>query len=203
MSFNQGLFPNIPKIANVIPIHKKVTNLIVIITDLFPSYHSKIFEKSVHIHLVNILRKNKLIFCYQFGFQNGYSINHALFSLTELIRKALDEDKFACGLFTDLQKAFGTVDHDILLSKLYHYGVKGIPHQWFKSYLTGREQYTTINHQKSSLSNIKYGVPQGPVLGPLLFLLYITNLNKAVVHSKVTTLLMTQTFYMQVIPSKI
>ena len=89
-----------------------------------------------------------------------------------------------CGVFTDLQKAFDTVDHNILLSKLYHYGVKGTPHQYFKRYLTDR-QYTTINHQKSSLSNIKYDALQGSVLGPLLFLLYINNLNKAVVHSKV------------------
>ena len=98
------------------------------------------------------------------------------------MRKALDEDKLTCGVFIDQQKAFHTVDHNILLSKLYHYGVKETPHQWFKSYLTGRQQYTTINHQKSSLSNIKYGVPQGSVLGPL-FLLYINNLNKAVFFS--------------------
>ena len=126
----------------------------------------------MHICLVKFLRKNKLLFCYQFGFQNGFFVNHALTSLTKLKRKALDEDKFACGLFIDLKIAFGTV-YNILLSKLYHYGVKATPHQWFKSYLTGKQQYTTINHQKSSLSNIKYGILQGSVLGPLLFLLYI------------------------------
>ena len=159
MPFNQGVFPNTLKIANVIPIHKKGDKLD------FNNYRpisllpniSKIFEKSMHIRLVNFLRKNKLLFCYQFSFRNGYSVNHALTSLTELIRKALDEDKFPCGAFIDLQKAFDTIDHNILLSKLYHYGVKGTPHQWFKCYLTDRQQYTTINHQKLSLSNIKYG----------------------------------------------
>ena len=101
------------------------------------------------IWLINFLRKDKLLFCYQSGFRNGYSVNHTLTSLTELISKALDEDKFACGIFIDLQKAFDTADHNILLSKLYHYGVKKAPHQWFKSCLTGRQQYTTINYQKS------------------------------------------------------
>ena len=117
---------------------------------------SKIFEKSMHIHLVHFLQKNKVLFCYQFGFWNGYSVNHAITSLTELTRKGLDEGKFMCGVFTDLQKAFDTVDHNILLSKLCCYGVKGTPHQWFKSYLIGKQQYTTINHQKPCLSNIKY-----------------------------------------------
>ena len=89
-----------------------------------------------------------------------------------------------CSLI-DLQKAYDTVDHNILISKLYHYGIKGTPHQWFKSYLTGRQRYATIKHQKSSLSNSKYGVPQGSVLGSLLFLLCTNDLNRAVVHPKV------------------
>ena len=83
---------------------------------------------------------NKLFFSHQFGFCNGYSTNLALTSLPEIIRKALDEDKFACGVFTDLQKAFDTVDHDILPSKRNHYGIRGASYQWFKSYLSGRQQ---------------------------------------------------------------
>ena len=86
---------------------------------------SKIFEKYMHTRLTNFLRINKLWFSYQLGFNNGYSLNHALTNSTEMIRKALDEDKFACGVFIDLQKAFDTVHHDILLSKLNHYGVRG------------------------------------------------------------------------------
>ena len=141
LSFNQGIFPNLLKIANVIPIHKKGDKLdcnnyrpISLLSNI-----SKIFEKCMHTRLTNFLQVNKFFFSHQFGFRNGYSTNHALTSLTEMIRKALDEDKFACGVFIDLQKAFETVDHGILLSKLNHYGVRGASYQWFKSYLTGRQ----------------------------------------------------------------
>ena len=102
-----------------------------------------------------------------------------------MIRKALDEDKFACGVFIDLQKAFDTVDHGILLSKLNHLGVRGASYQWFKSFLTGRQQYATITHLNSDLCSINCGVPQVSVLEPILFLLYIDDLNQAVLHSKV------------------
>ena len=87
---------------------------------------SKIFEKMMHIRLTSFLNKNKVLSRFQFGFQNKHSTNHALISLTEMIWSALVNDQFACGVFIDLQKAFDTVDNKILLSKMSHYGRKGI-----------------------------------------------------------------------------
>ena len=180
MSFNQGVFPNILKIPYIIPIHKKggkfnCNNCRSIsqfqdFWKIYAHFSSKLFQEKYSLFLLSIWLLKWI-----------FNFNHALTSLTELIRKALDEDKFACGVFIDLQKVFDSVDRNILLSKLYHYSVKGPPHQWLKSYITGREQYTTINHQNPSLSNIKYG----SLLGPLLFLLYISHLNKAILLSKV------------------
>ena len=94
----------------------------------------------MHTRLTNFLHVNKLFFSHQFGFRNGCSTNHALTSLTKMIRKALDEDIFACGVFIDLQKVFDTVDHGIILSKRKHCGVTGASYR----YLTGKQQYTTI-----------------------------------------------------------
>ena len=89
---------------------------------------SKIFEKMMHIRLTSFLNKNKVLSRFQFGFRNKHSTNHALISLTEMIWSALVNDQFACGVFIDLQKAFDTVDNKILLSKMSHYGRKGIPY---------------------------------------------------------------------------
>ena len=116
----------------------------------------------------------------QFGFRQQYSTSHTLINITENIRKAPDDGNIACGVYIDLYKAFGTLDHQILLVKLNHHGIRGVSNEWFKSYLSNLNQYVSINAYESSLAVINCGVPQGSVVGALLFLLYINDLNQAV-----------------------
>ena len=128
---------------------------------------------------------NNLIYPLQFGFRQKYSTVQALIRLTENIRKKnLDEGNIGCGIFVDLQNVFGTIEH-ILLSKLEHYGIHGLANECFKSYLSNRKQYVSINCYDSNLADVKFDVPQGSVLGPLLFLVYINDLNQALKFCKV------------------
>ena len=188
ISFATGVYPERLKLAEIVAVFKQkgdprhVNNYrpISLLSNI-----NKIFEKLVYSRLYSFLELHECIYELQFGFRSKHSTNHALTSLTETIRDALDNSNFACGIFVDFQKAFDTVDHNILVSKLEHYGVRGRANDWFKSYLSNRYQYVSVNGFHSKKESMKYGVPQGSVLGPLLFLIYINDLRNAIYHSTV------------------
>ena len=151
LSLNQGKFPTILKIAEVIPIHKRGDKsecdnyrLISLISNI-----SKLIEKTVYQKFYSFLEKEQLLFEGQFGFRNNRSTTDALIDITEMIRDVCDKGLYACGAFLDLKKAFDTVNHDILLSKLAHYEIRGQANNWFHSYLIQRVQFTSVNRFNS------------------------------------------------------
>ena len=187
LSFLTGVQPEKLKVAKVIPIYKKGSKLTT--SNYRPisllSNINKIFEKIIFERVYGYIEKSEMIYINQYGFRKQHSTNHALINITEQIRKALDENKFAFGIFAHFQKAFDTVNHDILLKKLERYGISGNTNNWFRSYLSDRKQIVSILGFESDERTLSHGVPQGSVLGPLLFLLYINDLHRAIKSSTV------------------
>ena len=138
---------------------------------------SKIIERLLYNRLLKFINDNDLLYKYQFGFQKGRSTHMALIILINKISEALENGDCVIGIFLDFSKAFDTVDHIILLQKLYFYGIQDITLSWFENYLSNRKQYVTYNGNKSKTEKINCGVPQGSILGPLLFLIYINDLS--------------------------
>ena len=126
--------------------------------------------------LLEFLNRGQILSDNQYGFRKKHSTSYALTKLFDKLSCAIDNREIAVGVFIDLSKAFDTVDHEILLEKLEHYGIRGVAHNWFRSYLSNRQQYVEFNSTFSPCQQIRCGVPQGSILGPLLFLVYINDL---------------------------
>lgn len=166
------------KVAKIIPLYKKNE------THKFDNYRpisilpsiSKVFERIIHTQIYNFFTANKLFFQSQYGFRKNHSTDYAAIELIDKVIHDLDNGDNPLSVFIDLSKAFDTIDHSILIAKLEYYGFNSKSLQLMISYLSNRYQYVDYNETQSSVLKITTGVPQGSILGPLLFIIYMNDI---------------------------
>lgn len=188
LSLKEGIFPDLLKFTIVKPLKKNpqkscIDNLrpVALLTSL-----SKVFEKVVYNRLYSYFKNSELFTSCQFGFQKGKSTSDAIFEFLNAVSSAVDGSQYTVGAFCDLSKAFDCVDHEILIGKLWCYGVRGLALDWIASYLYNRHQKVVISQgAESGFLPVSSGVPQGSILGPLLFLVYINDLPMALPNDSV------------------
>ena len=178
LSLAKGIFPDDLKIARVTPVFKagnenEVGNYRPI--SILPCF-SKILERIMYNRLFKYLTTNEILYKKLFGFQEGHSTEHAIMQLIDNINNSFEKNHFTLGVFIDLSKAFDTVDHYILITILKQYGIQGNNIRWFESCLSSRKKHIAYNNKSTSFKGITCGVPQGSILGALLFLIYMNDL---------------------------